>query len=68
MRLRCLQKTIFSSLTLIDHSTNATYTGVDCYSPCFEQFKDYIVIGIRSRKQDVIEVSIKKKEKSRGKD
>lgn len=60
MRLRSLQQTIHSDLMLIDHTTGNKYDNVDCFGSVFEQFRDYVVIGIRSY-NSTLQVSIKKK-------
>lgn len=58
MKLRSLQNTIHSSLTIIDHSTNEKHKNVNCHDEVFESLKDRVVIGIRA-KADTILVSIK---------
>ena len=58
MKLRSLQNSIHSSLTIIDHRTNEKYKNVECHDEVFESLKDRVVIGIRA-KADTILVSIK---------
>ena len=64
MRLRSLQQTIHSDLTLIDHTVSGEtkrYDNVDCFGSVFEQHRDYVVIGIRAY-NSTVQVSIKKKD------
>lgn len=49
MKLKDLQFIIHSDLFIINLDTNETYQFVHVLNSTFENFKDYEVVGIRSR-------------------